>query len=239
VVDADAVAAEILAALDAAGQIERLSTRMPGFAAADAYRVTASLRALRTARGERQVGRKIGFTNRNMWPEYGVYEPFWGDMYDTTVNDVLPGASVRVSHLPEPRIEPEIVLGIEGGVKPGMSAEAVLGPSAGSRMASRSCSRSIPGGVSLWLIASPTTGFTGRLRSAQGVSFMTTSAATCSGRFRRSRLCFPAMVSQLPAASVPTCSMARSRLWFICWVCLEMMRSIRVFAVVKSSPRGP
>ncbi len=40
------------------------------------------------ARGERPVGRKIGFTNRTIWAEYGVYAPIWGDMYDTTLRDL-------------------------------------------------------------------------------------------------------------------------------------------------------
>jgi 2-keto-4-pentenoate hydratase len=124
--DADLVAAETLAALDAAGQMELPSKRYPSLSGEDAYAVTAALRRLRTARGERQVGRKIGFTNRNIWPEYNVYAPIWGDMYDTTVRDVAPGEAVVVSHLPEPRIEPEIVLGIEGDIRVGMDPEAAF-----------------------------------------------------------------------------------------------------------------
>ena len=41
-------------------------------------------------------------------------------MYDTTVRDVAPGDRVEVSQLPEPRIEPEIVLGLERDLTPGM-----------------------------------------------------------------------------------------------------------------------
>jgi 2-oxo-3-hexenedioate decarboxylase len=72
------------------------------------------------ARGERPVGRKIGFTNRNIWDEYGVFQPIWGDVYDTTALDVSPGDRVQVSQLPEPRIEPEIVLGLARDVTPDM-----------------------------------------------------------------------------------------------------------------------
>jgi 2-keto-4-pentenoate hydratase len=122
----DAIAAEVLAALDSAKQLEPYSRRLPDLGADDAYAVTAELRRLRTGRGERHVGRKIGFTNRNIWPEYGVYAPIWGDAYDTTVRDVTSGAAARISHLPEPRIEPEIVLGLEGAPRPHMSVEEMF-----------------------------------------------------------------------------------------------------------------
>ena len=87
--------------------------------------MTARLRQLRTGRGARPVGRKIGFTNRNIWAEYGVFEPIWGDMYDDTVHPVSYGSKVAVTHLPEPRIEPEIVLGLEQDLTPGMSLTAI------------------------------------------------------------------------------------------------------------------
>jgi 2-oxo-3-hexenedioate decarboxylase len=65
----------------------------------------------RVARGERPVGRKIGFTNRNIWAEYGVYQPIWGFVYDTTVVHAKDGrAELPLGGLFEPRIEPEIVL---------------------------------------------------------------------------------------------------------------------------------
>lgn len=115
------VAADILAALDAGRQIEPLSARVPDFDAAAGYAVAAALRGLRIARGERPVGRKIGFTNRNIWAEYGVYEPLWGDVYDGTLHSIAPSATVRVSHLPEPRIEPEIVLGLGRDLLPDMT----------------------------------------------------------------------------------------------------------------------
>ena len=70
-----------------------------------------ALHRARLARGERVVGRKIGFTNRTIWPLYGVHEPIWGHVYDTTVVYAQGGrAEVPVGPLPEPRIEPEIVL---------------------------------------------------------------------------------------------------------------------------------
>ena len=100
--------------LDAAAQrrpVEPFSRTVPGFDIARAYAVTAALHQERVARGARPIGRKIGFTNRTIWAEYGVYEPIWGYVYDTTVQFAEePLATVAIGHLAEPRIEPEIVV---------------------------------------------------------------------------------------------------------------------------------
>jgi 2-keto-4-pentenoate hydratase len=66
-----AIAAEALAALDTCYQISPFSARLSAFDLDDAYRVTAAIRQMREMRGEMPVGRKIGFTNRTAWPEYG------------------------------------------------------------------------------------------------------------------------------------------------------------------------
>lgn len=126
-VDAAAIATEVLAALDAGRQVAPLSGRIDGFDIAAAYRVTAQLRLLRRARGETPVGRKIGFTNRGIWDEYRVFQPIWGDVWDTTLHDVAIGGEVLVAHLPEPRIEPEIVLCLNRDLTPGMSLGDVAG----------------------------------------------------------------------------------------------------------------
>ncbi len=126
-IDAGAIAAEIHGALSAKRQLAPFSDRIADFDNRAADAVAARLRALREDGGERAVGRKIGFTNRSIWPEYGVYEPIWGFMYDKTVHEIEPGAVVDVSHLPEPRIEPEIVLGLEAALEPGMSTAEIAG----------------------------------------------------------------------------------------------------------------
>jgi 2-keto-4-pentenoate hydratase len=123
--DAAAIAKTVLSAIDGGSQLEPFTARDAGFTEAQAYVVTAELRALRVARGEKPVGRKIGFTNRTIWEEYGIFQPIWGDIYDTTVRDVRPGDPVAVSQLPEPRIEPEIVLGLGHDLGPGMSIDEI------------------------------------------------------------------------------------------------------------------
>ncbi|MGQ0653242.1 MAG: 2-keto-4-pentenoate hydratase [Betaproteobacteria bacterium] len=59
--------------------------------------------------GAKPVGRKIGFTNRSIWPKYGVHQPIWGTVYDSTLIAAGGGkAQVALSGIAHPRIEPEI-----------------------------------------------------------------------------------------------------------------------------------
>lgn len=83
-----------------------------GFDAAIAYEHALTLRELRLARGERPVGYKIGFTNRNIWPVYQVFGPIWGTMFDTTVTHCEGSGTVSLAGTCQPRIEPEVVFGI-------------------------------------------------------------------------------------------------------------------------------
>ncbi len=107
----DTAAKELLEVLGTGRSIPTFTSRDPAFDTARAYQVTARVHAARVARGERPVGRKIGFTNRNLWDEYGVREPIWGFVYDTTIFQAQGGhASLAVDGFAEPRIEPEIVL---------------------------------------------------------------------------------------------------------------------------------
>ena len=74
---ARAIAAEAIAALDTGRQIGSFSARDPAFDLAVAYKVAAAIRQIRASRGERPVGRKIGFTNKAMWAAHGVHAPIW------------------------------------------------------------------------------------------------------------------------------------------------------------------
>jgi 2-oxo-3-hexenedioate decarboxylase len=79
---------------------------------AAAYQVALAVRALRAARGEMPVGYKIGFTNRTIWPRYGVYAPIWGTVYDRTLQLTGGQGDVALSGLCQPRLEPEVAFGI-------------------------------------------------------------------------------------------------------------------------------
>jgi 2-oxo-3-hexenedioate decarboxylase len=123
----DAIARDMLAVLDTRRPIAPLSEREPGFDPAAAYRVAAAVRALREARGERPVGRKIGFTNRTIWAEYGVHAPIWGTVYDTTLHGPAERhAPFDLSRCAEPRIEPEIAFRLSRAPEPGMDERALV-----------------------------------------------------------------------------------------------------------------
>ena len=126
--DIRAIASEALAAIASGRQIAPFSARHPDFPLDDAYRVTAAMRGTRLARGERVLGRKIGFTNRTIWAEYGVYAPMWGFVYDCTVRDLADlGGAFPLTGLCEPRIEPEIVFGLARAPSQGMDDQALIG----------------------------------------------------------------------------------------------------------------
>ena len=109
--DLDLIAREMQAAQDGARLIAPFTNRIPGFDNAAAYEVARRLHAARVRAGWKTVGRKIGFTNFNIWPEYGVYAPIWGNMYESTVAYAVDQrATVRIAHLAQPRIEPEIAM---------------------------------------------------------------------------------------------------------------------------------
>lgn len=107
----EVIAAELLSALDGNRTIDPITDRDPGFDADAAYRVSAEILGRRRARGENPIGRKVGFTNRTIWSEYGVSSPMWAHVYDSTVTFLDDSAGrLAIGHLSQPRLEPEIVL---------------------------------------------------------------------------------------------------------------------------------
>ncbi|MCG6902264.1 MAG: hypothetical protein LJE68_06230 [Rhodobacter sp.] len=120
--DEAGLAADLLAAYDAKRQLAPLCSRFDDFPTSCAYRIAHHVTAMRRARGETTVGRKIGFTNRTIWSLYGVTGPMWGHVYRHTLHDLpaLP-ATVPLPILTEPRIEPEIIFGLKHAPIAGMS----------------------------------------------------------------------------------------------------------------------
>lgn len=104
------LARQMKRAQDEAQQIEPFSIRVDGFDVASAYDVAYIIHRERLREGAIPVGRKIGFTNPAMWALYGVREPIWAHIYDTTVEhlDNRP-ATCRINRFVEPKLEPEIV----------------------------------------------------------------------------------------------------------------------------------
>jgi 2-keto-4-pentenoate hydratase len=125
-IDIACVASEVIGALASHHQIPSFASRSRGLTLDDAYRVTPLLRAAFEARGETILGRKIGFTNRTMWPKYGVYAPIWGYVTDATTQDVSKAGKTRVADFAEPLLEPEIMFGLKAAPAPDMDETALL-----------------------------------------------------------------------------------------------------------------
>jgi 2-oxo-3-hexenedioate decarboxylase len=84
-----------------------------------AFAIQAAIGALRRRRGDVPVGYKIGFTNRLIWPLYNVTQPIWGPVWQTTLHDMTDArADIRLARLAEPRLEPEIVIGLTDSPPP-------------------------------------------------------------------------------------------------------------------------
>ncbi len=124
----EALAQELLQAWDSAERLPLHSDRPGGMDVARAYAAARRVQQLRAARGERHRGWKIGFTNRGIWDRYGVHQPMWAPVWDTTLT-LLDGASARLSlaGLCQPRLEPEIVFGIGRAPRAGMALADLQG----------------------------------------------------------------------------------------------------------------
>jgi 2-keto-4-pentenoate hydratase len=121
-----AIAAESFGALGNARQIPPFSSRPEGLSVDDAYRVMPLVRQKYEAGGAKAIGRKIGFTNRTIWEQYGVYAPIWGHVLDSSLHDLATVAALPLAGLPEPRIEPEIVFGLAAAPVADMDETALL-----------------------------------------------------------------------------------------------------------------
>ena len=124
--DLNVIADEVFATIDSGRQISPFSSRAAGLRLEDAYVVTALLNCKREARGEKRLGRKIGFTNRTIWEQYKVYAPIWGCVYDSSVHDLGTTACLPLTGFSEPRIEPEIVFGLARAPASDMDETALL-----------------------------------------------------------------------------------------------------------------
>src|SRR5271166_713752 len=124
--DLNATADDVLASLSSHRQIPTFSSRAGGLTVGQAYQVIALVRAAFETRGEKIVGRKIGFTNREMWRIYGVQSPIWGYVTDHSIHQLADKSVLRAGNFVEPRIEPEIIFGLKAAPASGMNEAALL-----------------------------------------------------------------------------------------------------------------
>lgn len=118
------IAARLLKACDDGSLMQRPSADDAAFDMRAAFAVSDEVRRLRIARGEKPLGYKIGFTNRSIWQRYGVHQPIWGPVWDSTLS-LLDAAAARVPlrGLSQPRLEPEVVFGFASAPRAGMSPD--------------------------------------------------------------------------------------------------------------------
>ncbi len=126
-VNPESLALEIEAARAAGGRLTPLTSRFPGFSLDDGYRVAGVLACRRAARSP-IVGRKIGFTNTELWKAARLDQPVWGWMYEESVTRAAPGAgppTISMEGAVEPKIELEVVVVLGEEVPPGERGAAV------------------------------------------------------------------------------------------------------------------
>ena len=126
-VDIRSLSREMLVALDTATLVTPPSQRYRALTFADAYAVAAEESRLRRERGDRRVGRKIGYTNRNIWAQYNMDQPIWDHVYEQTVQYASGGVSMlAIAGMVAPRIEPEIAFKLRRPIPAGFDDPAAV-----------------------------------------------------------------------------------------------------------------
>jgi 2-keto-4-pentenoate hydratase len=105
-------------------------TKEANISIADGYDIARRILDIRIAQGETPVGRKIGFTNRRLWPQYvgdeQITAPIWAPMFDTTVRYAENNHGVQsLKGAMQPRIEPEIVFMLGKTPTPNATVEEI------------------------------------------------------------------------------------------------------------------
>lgn len=115
--DIHALAGRLIAAYDSATPLAPITARNPDFDVTAGYDVLQEIEARRVAGGWTPVGRKIGFTNRTIWPRYGVWLPMWAHVWAHTVHHAVANrATLDLAPFVQPRIEPEVVFKLKSPV---------------------------------------------------------------------------------------------------------------------------
>ena len=109
IMDKIIIADEISKAISQTQQIVPFSKRGIFLSLQDAYDVAGLVKESLGLLPE--IGKKIGFTNRNIWDVYNVNEPIWGPITSKSVSFTETSfQKIDLSQFCEPRIEPEVVI---------------------------------------------------------------------------------------------------------------------------------
>ena len=121
------LAEEIAAAYAQKQQIPAPTGRETEFNLAAAYATEAELVRMRKNAGRCTVGLKVGFANRAMWRALKLETLVWAHIYDDTVRYAVNNeATVSISRMYAPKIEPEIVFKLRTELPADADAAAVL-----------------------------------------------------------------------------------------------------------------
>ena len=124
VMNIDQIANKLHEAITSRRQIQPFTQDNLLLSNSDAYAVSRKLCELRKWK---ILGRKIGFTNRTIWPIYGVEQPMWGSMSASSISYAENGkSSIKLSEYCEPRIEPEIVVCFTSTPPPNASEDQIV-----------------------------------------------------------------------------------------------------------------
>jgi 2-keto-4-pentenoate hydratase len=96
--------------------------------AATAYAIQSAWTKVRTARGEKIVGRKIGLTSEAIQTQFGIDQPDYGNLWNTTQYVAQNGiVEISTNDFLQPRLEGEVAFLLRKSLRePGITAEQVL-----------------------------------------------------------------------------------------------------------------
>lgn len=124
--DLGALARQIIEAQDDCSQLNTFSSSGRQLSMHEAYEVSWLVHEERLKSGWKPVGRKIGFTNRDMWSLFGVTQPVWSFVYDKTYEEIESRFDFQLGNLFQPKIEPEIALCMRTAPPAGANENDVL-----------------------------------------------------------------------------------------------------------------
>ena len=102
-------------------------TEQGDFSLHDAYNVAHQLANTQRANGKTLAGRKIGISNRAAWDSLGLTDVVWGYVFSDTVFEAKQNAyTLSLDGLSQPKLEPEIVFGLNAALPAGTRNGAAL-----------------------------------------------------------------------------------------------------------------
>jgi 2-oxo-3-hexenedioate decarboxylase len=105
-------------------EVERLTLKHPELSLSDAYRIMNQGIDLRKARGERQIGLKMGLTSEAKRKQMNLDSPIYGVLTESM--QLEEGASFSLKGKIHPKIEPEIAFVMRRELRGKVSAEEAL-----------------------------------------------------------------------------------------------------------------